>query len=189
MIESANKKPSDLSLLPGQFFSGLAVIYPTICCHRLSSRLFSINFFLRSSRIRVDLLSLESKPTEKREQYNWRAKKIFDGLYDWIAEKYLNGYLDTPTLPYDFSPSKDSVTGHHLYAISERALNLLLAVPKTDLSKPDRQTDRQTDIHTYIRTQRQTENPYHTISTSRKDFYNGFLHLFGIILLAYHGST
>ena len=35
--------------------------------------------FLRSSRIRVDLLSYESKPTDKREQYDWRAEKNFDG--------------------------------------------------------------------------------------------------------------
>ena len=35
-------------------------------------------FFLRSSRIRFDLLSYESKPTDKREQYDWRAEKSLD---------------------------------------------------------------------------------------------------------------
>ena len=36
-------------------------------------------FFLRSSRIRVNLLSYESIPTDKREQYDWRAEKNLDG--------------------------------------------------------------------------------------------------------------
>ena len=36
--------------------------------------------FLRSNRIRVDLLSYDSKSTAKREQY------------DWMTEKKLNGY-------------------------------------------------------------------------------------------------
>ena len=40
---------------------------------------FPSNFFQSSSRIRVDLLSYDSKPTEI-----W-------GLYDWMAEKYLDG--------------------------------------------------------------------------------------------------
>ena len=35
--------------------------------------------FLRSSRIRVDLLSYERKPTDKREQYDWRVEKNLDG--------------------------------------------------------------------------------------------------------------
>ena len=33
-------------------------------------------FFLRSSRIRINLLSYESKPTDKQEQYDWIAEKI-----------------------------------------------------------------------------------------------------------------
>ena len=37
------------------------------------------NYFLQSSRIRVDLLSYESKRTDKREQYDWRAEKNLDG--------------------------------------------------------------------------------------------------------------
>ena len=37
------------------------------------------DFFLQPSRIRVDLLSCESKPTDKREQYNWMDKKNSDG--------------------------------------------------------------------------------------------------------------
>ena len=36
------------------------------------------NFFLRSSRIRVDLPSYESKTTDKRGQYDWRAEKNLD---------------------------------------------------------------------------------------------------------------
>ena len=34
------------------------------------------NFFLRSSRNRVDLISYKSKPTDKWEQYDWIAKNI-----------------------------------------------------------------------------------------------------------------
>ena len=37
-------------------------------------------FFLQSSRIRVDRLSYESKTTDKREQYDWRADKNLDGF-------------------------------------------------------------------------------------------------------------
>ena len=37
-------------------------------------------FFLRSSRIRVDLPSYEIKTTDKRWQYDWRAKKNLDGF-------------------------------------------------------------------------------------------------------------
>ena len=37
------------------------------------------NVFLRFSRNRVDLLSYESKTTDKREQYDWRAVKIWTG--------------------------------------------------------------------------------------------------------------
>ena len=36
-------------------------------------------FFQRSSRNRVDLLSYESKPTDKREQYDLMAEKNLDG--------------------------------------------------------------------------------------------------------------
>ena len=36
---------------------------------------YSTNFFLWSSRTRVDLLSYESIPTYKREQYDWMAGK------------------------------------------------------------------------------------------------------------------
>ena len=42
------------------------------------------NFILRSSRIRVDLLSYESIPTDKRWQYDWRAEKNLDG-YSKVA--------------------------------------------------------------------------------------------------------
>ena len=38
----------------------------------------STNFFLRSSRIGVDLLSYESKTTDKREQYDWMVEKNLD---------------------------------------------------------------------------------------------------------------
>ena len=36
-------------------------------------------FFVRSSRISVDLLSYESKTTDKQEQYDWRAEKNLGG--------------------------------------------------------------------------------------------------------------
>ena len=42
------------------------------------------NFFLQSNRNRVDLLSHDSKPTVKREQYKWRAGKKLDG-YSEVA--------------------------------------------------------------------------------------------------------
>ena len=38
------------------------------------------NFFVRSRRIRVDLLSYESKTTDERQQNDWRAKKNLDGV-------------------------------------------------------------------------------------------------------------
>ena len=38
-----------------------------------------VHFFVRSSRNRVDLLSYESKATDKREQYDWKAKKNLGG--------------------------------------------------------------------------------------------------------------
>ena len=37
------------------------------------------NFFVRSRRIRVNLLSYENKSTDKRQQNDWRAKKNLDG--------------------------------------------------------------------------------------------------------------
>ena len=55
------------------------LIYPTngMCTNsRSSTRPY---FFLRSSHIRVDLLSYESKPTNKRKQYDWMAEKKLDG--------------------------------------------------------------------------------------------------------------
>ena len=51
------------------------------------------DFFLQPSRIRVDLLSCESKPTDKREQYNWMDKKNSDrqsGLKQISAKKILS---------------------------------------------------------------------------------------------------
>ena len=57
-------------LEPGRFKIGA---WPII---RLKTRPI---FFLRSSRIRVDLLSYESIPTDKREHYDWRAEKIWTG--------------------------------------------------------------------------------------------------------------
>ena len=38
----------------------------------------STNFFLRSRRIRVNLQFYESKPTDKREQYDWYERKTTD---------------------------------------------------------------------------------------------------------------
>ena len=39
-------------------------------------------FFFQSSRIRVDLLSYEGKPTDEREQCDWKAEKNLDGKPD-----------------------------------------------------------------------------------------------------------
>ena len=36
--------------------------------------------FVGSRCIRVDLLSYKSKPTDKQEQYNWRAEKNWTGI-------------------------------------------------------------------------------------------------------------
>ena len=44
-----------------------------------STRINPSRFFSQSSHIRVDLLSYESKSTDNREQYNWRAEKNLDG--------------------------------------------------------------------------------------------------------------
>ena len=63
-------------------------------CTSGGSRDYSTKFFLGSSRIRVDLLWHESKTTDKREQYDWRAEKNLDGycnfltklLYEWTTE-------------------------------------------------------------------------------------------------------
>ena len=41
------------------------------------------NFFQQSSRIMVNLLSYESKATDKREQYDWRAEKNWTG--SWVT--------------------------------------------------------------------------------------------------------
>ena len=37
------------------------------------------DFCLRSSRIRVDLPLYESKPTDKQEEFDWKAEKHLDG--------------------------------------------------------------------------------------------------------------
>ena len=37
------------------------------------------DFYLLSSRNRADLLSYESKPTDKREQYDFKGEKNLDG--------------------------------------------------------------------------------------------------------------
>ena len=46
-------------------------------------------FFKLSSRIRVDLLSCESKLTDKREQYDWKAGKKLDGIYRGFSPAWL----------------------------------------------------------------------------------------------------
>ena len=43
---------------------------------------YSTKFFLRSSRLRINLLSYESKTTDKRGQYDWRTEKNLDGSYE-----------------------------------------------------------------------------------------------------------
>ena len=41
---------------------------------------FPSNFFQRSSHNKADLLSYESKPTDKQEQNDWMAEKNSDGF-------------------------------------------------------------------------------------------------------------
>ena len=55
------------------------------------------NFYLQSSRIRVDLLSYESKTTDKRQQNDCRAKKNLDGSI------HLSIYLAYKSLCLSFS--------------------------------------------------------------------------------------
>ena len=43
------------------------------------------NFSQSSRRIRVYQLSYESKTTDKREQYDWRADKKLDGYFTDMA--------------------------------------------------------------------------------------------------------
>ena len=50
------------------------------------------DFFLRSSRIVVDLLSYGSKTTDKREQYDWRTEKNSDGM-GHIPNEFYNGAI------------------------------------------------------------------------------------------------
>ena len=56
---------------PSIFYCNLVII-ESICYSRH-------NFFLRSSHIRADLLLCESILTDKREQYDFRAEKIWTG--------------------------------------------------------------------------------------------------------------
>ena len=51
-----------------------------------SNRLRLTNFFLRSSRNKVDLLSFESKTTDKREQYDWMGEKIWTGIFMFLTK-------------------------------------------------------------------------------------------------------
>ena len=44
------------------------------------------NFSLRFNRNRVVLLLFESKPTEKREQNDWRSEKNLDGGHEMEEE-------------------------------------------------------------------------------------------------------
>ena len=53
------------------------------------------NFSARSSRIRVDLLSYESKTTDKRQQNDWRAKKNLDRCSDLSSIQVQNKVLVT----------------------------------------------------------------------------------------------
>ena len=48
----------------------------------------SPDFFLRSSQIRVILLSYESKTTDKQEQYDWRPEKNLGGKGTRYCEKW-----------------------------------------------------------------------------------------------------
>ena len=54
------------------------------------------DFFLRSGRIRVDLLSYESKTTDKREQYDWRTEKNLDGMDNPLPKNTGSGVCQYP---------------------------------------------------------------------------------------------
>ena len=47
-------------------------------------------FLVQSSRFRVDLLSYESKTTDKREKYDWRVDKnleaSFFAMYEYVVK-------------------------------------------------------------------------------------------------------
>ena len=58
-----------------------------ISMKRRHVKMNSTNFFLRSSRISVNLLSYESIPTDKREQYSSGAEKNLDGKEEEIEIK------------------------------------------------------------------------------------------------------
>ena len=52
------------------------------------------NFFLRSSRNKVDLLSFENKTTDKREQYDWMGGKKIE-REDMMYILQFNAHLTT----------------------------------------------------------------------------------------------
>ena len=51
------------------------------CTIRSTLYLYPTKFFVWSRRISVDLLSYDSKTTDKRQQNDWRAKKNLDGFF------------------------------------------------------------------------------------------------------------
>ena len=55
-------------------------------------------FYQRSSRIRVDLQSYESKPTDKREKNDWRPWKIWTGRTTKEKEKKTFFYLSSQSV-------------------------------------------------------------------------------------------
>ena len=63
-------------------------------------------FFLRSSRSRVDLLSYDSKSTDRREQYDWMDEKK-----NGRARKK-DQLRQRKTLPLCYCPFYSSLTGH-----------------------------------------------------------------------------
>ena len=70
-------------------------------------------FFLRSSRIRVDLLSYERKTTDKREQYDWRAEKNSDGTCNALNRPTLILTNETVTTAFlERAPSFEAREAH-----------------------------------------------------------------------------
>ena len=72
--------PLNFVHMHGNMQSMYVMLYPNLELDLLCWTSWSI-FFLWSSRIGVDLLSYESKTTDKQGQYDWRAWKNLNGLY------------------------------------------------------------------------------------------------------------
>ena len=65
-----------------------------------------LEFFLRSSHNRVDLLSYERKPTDKRDQYDWIAEENLDRLLFCLCGRDFRNQRLCPRTAYTFYVGK-----------------------------------------------------------------------------------